>query len=233
MTILGIETATDRLSAALLVENTKVYERCEDSRITHCELLTGFILELVDEAGVSVDNIDCVAVSTGPGSFTGLRIGIATAMGLAYGLGIKTCGINTLMGLAWKAAEHGKLVCPLIDAKRSEVYTSLYRMGDEIPQTIMEPSAMPVSKLTEILRSKDEHITITGPAAETFRPMLEESSDVSVSIIPPDSAKPSARSIAEIGLITFSSEGGVHPASLKPLYLRRSDAEIARDSRSL
>ena len=107
---------------------------------------------------------------------------------------------------------------------------------------------MPFSKLTEILRSKDEHITITGPAAETFRPMLEESPDVSVdqkgfktvdrkglkpfSFIPPDSAKPSARSIAELGLIMFISGGSVHPASLKPLYLRRSDAEIARDSRN-
>jgi len=230
MIVLGIETATECLSAALLVENKKIYERRKNSRFSHCELLAGFISELVDEAGIFIGTIDCVAVSIGPGSFTGLRIGIATAMGLAYGLNINACGINTLMGMAWNIVEPGTLVCPIIDAKRSEVYTALYRTGNDIPQTIIEPLALPVSKLAEMLHKRNEKVTITGPDAEKFRIMLLKSPGTSVSFIPPDMAEPSAKSIAELGLITFRSTGGINPALLKPVYLRRSDAEIARDS---
>ncbi len=231
MIIIGIETATERLSSSLLVENDRIFERHVDSRSSHCELLTGFLLELVNEADVSFEEIDCVAVSVGPGSFTGLRIGIATAMGLAYGLGITACGINTLMGLAWNSVEPGTLVCPIIDAKRSEVYTALYRTGDDIPQTVIEPMALPITKLAEILLKRNEKVTLTGPAAEKFRNKLQDSLGISVSFIPPDSAQPSARSIAELGLINFRLNGGINPSSLKPVYLRRSDAEIARDSR--
>lgn len=230
MIVLGIETATERLSAALLVESKKIYERHKDSHSSHCELISGFILELVDEADVFMDSIDCIAVSTGPGSFTGLRIGIATAMGLAYGLSITTCGINTLMGMAMNAAAPGTQVCPVIDAKRSEVYTALYRTGNDIPHTIIEPLALPVSELADMLRKRDETVTITGPATEKFRYMLQESLGALVSFTPPDLAKPSAKSIAELGLKIFRSGRGKNPASLKPVYLRRSDAEITRDS---
>ena len=230
MIIIGIETATERLSASILIENEQILERHKDSHSSHCELLTGFILELVNEANITMDEIDCVAVSVGPGSFTGLRIGIATAMGLAYGLGIPACGINTLMGLAWNSVEHGKLICPVIDAKRSEVYTALYRTGDDIPQTVIEPMTLPVSKLAGILLDKNEKVIITGPAAEKFRDMLHESLGKSASFIPPDLAQPSALSIAELGLIHYRLNRSIHPGTLKPVYLRRSDAEIARDS---
>ncbi len=230
MIILGIETATDQLSASLLIENEQIIERHKDSHSSHCELLAGFILELVSEVNIAIDKIDCVAVSTGPGSFTGLRIGIATAMGLAYGLGIPACGINTLMGLACNHFEHGKLICPVIDAKRSEVYTALYRIGDDIPQTVIEPVTLPVSMLSGILLDKNENVIITGPAAEKFRDMLQESLGKSASFIPPDSAQPSAISIAELGIIHYRQNRSIHPGALKPVYLRRSDAEIARDS---
>jgi len=232
MIVLGIETATERLSSALLVENKKIYELHKDSHLSHCELLTGFILELIEEANISIDSIDCIAVSTGPGSFTGLRIGIATTMGLAYGLGINACGINTLMGMAFNTEAPGTLICPIIDAKRSEIYIALYRISNDIPQTIIEPLVLPVSELVDMLRERDETVTITGPATEKFRYMLQESLGTSVSFTPPDLAKPSAKSIAELGLKIFRSGGGENPASLKPVYLRRSDAEIARDYRS-
>ena len=230
MIVIGIETATERLSASLLLENDHILERHKDSHSSHCELLTGFILELVHEANITMDEIDCVAVSVGPGSFTGLRIGIATAMGLAYGIGIDACGINTLMGLAWNSGKHGKLICPLIDAKRSEVYTALYRTCDDIPQTVVEPIALPVSKLSEMLLKKNENVIFTGPAAEKFRTMLYESLGESASFIPPDLALPSACSIAELGLIHSRLNRCIHPGALKAVYLRRSDAEIARDS---
>jgi len=229
MNIIGIETATERLGAALIA-GEEVYERHIDSRSSHCELLTGFIADLVKEAGITMNDIYGVSVSVGPGSFTGLRIGIATAMGLAYGLGIKTAGINTLSALAWNAADKGKLVCPLIDAKRSEVYTGIYRTGNYIPHSFIAPAAMSVDKLALKLLSLDEPVTITGPAAEQFRDTIEKVVGSSTVFIAADEAKPSALAIARLGQLMLRSGKGIHPSALQPVYLRRSDAEIARDS---
>ena len=229
MNILGIETATERLSTALITGGN-VHEQHRDSRSSHCELLTGFISDIVAEAGITMREIGGIAVSLGPGSFTGLRIGISTAMGLAYGLGIKTTGVNTLMGLAWNAASPGTLVCPLIDAKRSEVYTAIYRTGNDIPDIVMKPAAVPVAKLADILKLQGEPVTVTGPAAGQFREALEEASGDLLSFISPAMAQPSAVSIAQAGSVMFSRDGGVAPSALEPVYLRRSDAEIARDN---
>ncbi|MFC1528650.1 tRNA (adenosine(37)-N6)-threonylcarbamoyltransferase complex dimerization subunit type 1 TsaB [Candidatus Latescibacterota bacterium] len=229
MNILGIETATERLSTALIKDGT-FHERHNDSRLSHCELLTGFISELVTEAGITMNDIEGIAVSLGPGSFTGLRIGISTAMGLAYGLGLKAVGVNTLMGLAWNSAPPGTLVCPLIDAKRSEVYTAIYRTGNDIPDVVIKPAAVPVAKLADMLRLQGEPITVTGPAAGQFRKTLEETAGASLSFVPSEMAQPSAVSIALVGSAMFNRNRGVTPSALKPVYLRRSDAEIARDN---
>ncbi|MBN1293522.1 MAG: tRNA (adenosine(37)-N6)-threonylcarbamoyltransferase complex dimerization subunit type 1 TsaB [Candidatus Latescibacteria bacterium] len=228
MIIIGIETATERLSASIIIEGEKKFELHKDSRSSHCELLTGFIMQLTGNHGVNLKSVDCIAVSTGPGSFTGLRIGIATAMGLAYGLGINTVPVNTLAALVWKTAPVNTLVCPLIDAKRSEVYTGLYRLTDGIPQIICEPAAVPVTKLGEILRSTTEQVTITGPSAEKFHNILINAEMVPISIAPVSKLKPSALAVAELGTLIFRESGGVNPALLQPVYLRRSDAEIAR-----
>lgn len=230
MTVLGIETATERLGAALLIEHDhRLYERHVDSRTSHCELLTGFVMEIVREANIPIDELDCVAVSIGPGSFTGLRIGIATAMGLAYGLGIPVCGISTLEGLAAQVAISGELVCPLIDAKRSEVYTALYRGSQNNPREVKSPCTLQIAELEDTLRSTGETITVTGPAAAMFESYLTEALGSSVAFTSPAEAKPSAAAIAALGLAIHRSGKSIHPAALKPLYLRRSDAEIARN----
>jgi len=230
MTMIGIETATARLSVALRRPDGHITERYKDSGLSHCELLTGFILELIEDACLSVDDIECIAVSCGPGSFTGLRIGIASAMGLAYGIGKPVCGIDTLMGLAWNAAVHGSLVCPIIDAKRSELYTAIYRVGYDIPHILMKPTTIPVNNLVEKLSSFDEPITVTGPAAGQFCDTLGRHPDNRISCIPDHSAQATARSIVELGNMIYLHNGGTQPALLKPLYLRRSDAEIGYSS---
>jgi len=232
MTILGIETATERLGAALVTRDGRLFERHTDSRSSHCELLPGFITELSAESGVPLDRIEGIAVSAGPGSFTGLRIGIATAMGLACGLGIPACGVNTLAALAWNAAGGGALVCPLIDARRAEAYTAVYRIGMGEPETVVEPAAVPIARIAVILAGLGEPVTLTGPAAGTFRPIIEAAGELPLEFLSAESAKPSAVAIARLGRIIFASGGGGSPASLSPVYLRRSDAELVKPKRS-
>jgi tRNA threonylcarbamoyladenosine biosynthesis protein TsaB len=232
MNILGIETTTERLSAALLIDNFRILERREDTRSAHCELLAKFVTDLTEEAGISLEMLDGIAVSIGPGSFTGLRIGIATAMGLSYGLGVKTCGVGTLEALAWNTGIREGLVCPLIDAKRAEAYTAIYRMNSERPEPVVEPSAVPMTKLAELFTDLKEPVTITGPAVEKFRPLLESAQGPKRIFMSSENAKPSAVSVAQIGVLIFEAGMGVGPAELEPLYLRRSDAELAKMKRS-
>jgi tRNA threonylcarbamoyladenosine biosynthesis protein TsaB len=236
MITLGIETATPRLSAALIVDGESPFkgERYTDSPSSHCELITGFISDLVHEAGLPLDRIDTVAVSIGPGSFTGLRIGIATAMGLAYGLGKPVAGIGTLLALAYRITEPGALVCPLIDAKRKEVYSAVYRIAghDELPKTVFEPSALPVATLADKLNSLGEPVTLTGPAVPLVKNTLATTLELSLKTAPQELHPVSALAVAEIGSFITKAGGTVVPELLKPLYLRRSDAELARDARS-
>ena len=232
MTILGIETATERLSTALVIGNNKSMERNTDSRSSHCELLTGFIMEMIDESGITHESIDGISVSIGPGSFTGLRIGIATAMGMAYGLGIDTVPVSTLAALAWKATDPGTLVCPLIDAKRQEAYAAVYRITKHIPEILFEPAAMPVDKLGELLLTFDEKVIVNGPSADLFKDKLTGICGDLLTFILPQFSKPSALAVAELGELLFRNGGGMNPALLEPLYLRRSDAELIRDKRS-
>lgn len=234
MTILGIETATPRLAVALTSDANPPFsgDRHTDSRSSHCELINGFIGELLAESGISLDSLDAVAVSTGPGSFTGLRIGIASAMGLAYALGIETCPVPTLMGLAWQAAAPGSLVCPLIDAKRREAYAAVYRCHeDALPEEVISPAACPVEQLAEKLIGLGEPVTLVGPAATLFAPLLTEHLGSTVISEPVSDTQPSASSIAAIGRLMASSGRTIAPAALTPLYLRRSDAEIVRDQK--
>jgi tRNA threonylcarbamoyladenosine biosynthesis protein TsaB len=228
MTILGIETATERLGAAILTGDGRLFERHTDSHSSHCELLAGFITELAEESGAPPGRFGCVAVSTGPGSFTGLRIGIATAMGLSYGLGIPACGVNTLAALAWGSSTPGVLACPIIDAGRGEVYAAVYRLTGGVPETVVEPAAIPIAHLADILRRTGEPVTVTGPASEARRPLLEASGGPLLSFAGHEMSKPSAASVARLGLLLFESGMGGSPASLTPVYLRRADAEFAK-----
>jgi tRNA threonylcarbamoyladenosine biosynthesis protein TsaB len=232
MNTLGIETATERLGAALITADGRAFDRHIDSRSSHCELLVGFISELVGEAGITLNEISGIAISVGPGSFTGLRIGIGTGMGLAYGLGAETCGIDTLAALAWNTGREGALACPLLDAKRQEAYTAVYRIGSGLPEVIIEPAAVPVSRLAEVLAGLGEKVIMTGPAADSFRPLFEAADGLSLEFIEPERAKPSAAAIARLGIRVFESGGGHNPAELQPVYLRRSDAEYAKMKKS-
>lgn len=228
MNIIGIETATSRLNAALITADGTVRERHTDSRSSHCELLTGFIMELTADAGITLNDIDLVAVSIGPGSFTGLRIGISTAMGLAYGLGVDTVPVDTLEAIAWHTNGTGKLVCPVIDARRREVYTALYRLTGGIPDIIHEPAAMPVIELSCLISGMEESCTVTGPAAPVFRTTLEKAVTYPLTFTEDDGSLPSAVSIAHLGKLHADRGEAIPPSELEPVYLRRSDAEIAR-----
>jgi tRNA threonylcarbamoyladenosine biosynthesis protein TsaB len=142
--ILNIETSTEVCSVSLAENGNCVHKKESAEGMNHSRLLTVFIDELFAESNISMKKLDAVAVSKGPGSYTGLRIGVSVAKGLCYGLGIPLISVNSLESLGVYAAmnytqfsevkpESGPLFCPMIDARRMEVYTALYNSnGEEI-----------------------------------------------------------------------------------------------------
>ncbi len=138
--ILQIETATTVCSVALAKDGGVVGFKQLDERNIHAEIITLFIKELVTAAGISFDDLDAIAVSCGPGSYTGLRIGVSTAKGLCFALDKPLIAVETLTAMAYgiiaTGQYNGRLLCPMIDARRMEVYTVLFdQTGNKIEPT--------------------------------------------------------------------------------------------------
>ncbi|MGM9738154.1 MAG: tRNA (adenosine(37)-N6)-threonylcarbamoyltransferase complex dimerization subunit type 1 TsaB [Candidatus Cryptobacteroides sp.] len=145
--IIYIETSTALCSTALSIDGRIVSER-KDAERRHASLTAPFVKEMLDEQGLKVQDCDAVCVSMGPGSYTGLRVGVSTAKGLCFGAGIPLLAVSSLEVLVWQAAAHNllpegcKYVVPMIDARRMEVYTAVYapdgRMISEIEPKIID-----------------------------------------------------------------------------------------------
>lgn len=171
-TILNIETSTEVCSVALAKNGTLLYLKEESEGLSHSKLLTVFIEDLLKENNIDIKQLDAVAVSKGPGSYTGLRIGVSVAKGLCYGLNIPLIAVDSLKALGFHAALNANeemLFCPMIDARRMEVYTALYNsQGKEIKPVsaeIIEPDF-----LSDLLA--DNKILFFGNGAEKCKTQI-------------------------------------------------------------
>ena len=147
--LLAIETSSLVSSVALLHEQTLRAELTIQARLTHSEQLMPHIADMLDKASVGKADIDGIAVSIGPGSFTGLRIGLATAKGLAFAWQTPIVGIETSTSLAWNFVGNADKICPLIDAQKGNVYASVYKWNRGILETLDDVSVMPLETAAE------------------------------------------------------------------------------------
>ena len=237
MKLLALETATRAGSVALLAGDRFVGEREFDSReegvVAACDRLLG-------EAGLGAHELDGIAASVGPGSFTGVRIGVAAAQGIALAAGIPTVAVGTLEGMAWLAREsdwgmQGAFLLPSVDARRAEVYAALYRVVAETdPELLWGPEAISCVTLADRFAEALPRGgmvaagVLAGDGAALLAPLFPESGGWSR---PTPLARPSARGIARAGAKRLAAGEGVGPEGLQPVYLRKSDAEIQREKR--
>jgi tRNA threonylcarbamoyladenosine biosynthesis protein TsaB len=171
-TILNIETSTEVCSVALAKDGKLFFKKEETEGLNHSKLLTVFIEDIFKENNIDLKELDAVAVSKGPGSYTGLRIGVSVAKGLCYGLNIPLIAIDSLEVLGFHAAlntNEEMLFCPMIDARRMEVYTALYNaQGKEIKPVSAE--IIETDFLSELL--KDNKILFFGNGAEKCKEQI-------------------------------------------------------------
>jgi tRNA threonylcarbamoyladenosine biosynthesis protein TsaB len=212
--ILSLETATTNCSVALASDGKVIAARSINSGYSHAEKINVFIQEVIDQANVSLKQLSAIAVSSGPGSYTGLRIGISTAKGLCYALDLPLIAINTLDAMAYgMKAGSNELLVPMIDARRMEVYSAVY---DAEKKRLSEPAAIIVDeRYYSDFRSKNI-LLLAGDGADKCQELFQ--SEPSVKIQP--SFMPQAEFMATLAEQKFRNSEFENVALFEPFYLK-------------
>ncbi len=213
--ILNIETATTVCSVSLAKDGEVLAYREQNDGYSHAEMVSPFINEIMDELKLEAKDLDAVAVSEGPGSYTGLRIGVSTAKGLCFALDIPLIAVSSLQSMALEAAQkhadHDVFV-PMIDARRMEVYTHQFD-GDNKALTEIEAKVLDESSYKDELLTK--RLLLCGDGSAKCKDLL-----VSENCTIDDSILPSSRSMASLSYRKFKAEEFVDTAYFEPFYLK-------------
>ncbi len=232
MKILGIESSSLVASAAIVTDDILTAEYTVNFKKTHSQTLLPMIDEIVRMTETELETIDAIAVSGGPGSFTGLRIGSATAKGLGLALKNPLIHIPTVDAMAWNLWGARGLVCPIMDAKRNQVYTGIYRMENGL-EAVKEQCAMDMGALAEELNRLGEPVIFLGDGVPVYKEIIEECVKVPVAFAPAHLNRQRAAAVAALGAIYFAEGKTETAAEHGPDYLRKSQAERERLGESL
>lgn len=230
MKILAIESSGSAASAAILEDENIIMEKKGPFKITHSETLMPLIKECFDESGLEPADMDLIAVSGGPGSFTGLRIGSATAKGLGFALGKDLVHVPTLDAMAMNCVRSGRIAVPMMDARRGQVYTGIYEFEDGFPKAVLEGCAMDAGELMDMINAKypSGRVIFLGDGADAFKDLILDRCRVDYAFAEGDDAYQRASSVGLLGLRKAKNGGIVSAADEAPVYLRPSQAERVR-----
>lgn len=223
MKILALDTSSITATVALLDDNKLIGEYTLNYKKDHSQRLMPMIEGLLRACDTGVKEIDVFAVSLGPGSFTGLRIGIATMATMAQALDKQIVGVPTLEALAHNLHHINGLICPIIDGQRDQVYTGLYRWLNGKLVEIMENQLIKIDRLIDILGEKEDKIYFLGDGLDRFAESLREGLGDHFLLPPARLQIPSASTLGQVAKNKIK-EGIL--LDIVPIYMRRSQAEI-------
>ena len=224
MKVLALETATLAGSIAILDDVEGLIGEVKVSvKIAHSERLMPSIEWLLKASALSIKEIDAFAVSIGPGSFTGLRIGLSTVKGFAFATGKPVVPVRTLDAFARIVPFCSHLICPMLDARKNEVYAALYRWDNDMCiKTMPETSIRP----DELLKDMNGPVVFMGEGARIYRKVISDILKTGAIFASPLQMSPSASTVAEIAVEMMKQGIAADPISLTPFYIRKSEAEI-------
>lgn len=225
MNILAIDSSGLVASVAILRDGVLAGEYTINYKKTHSQTLLPMLDEVVKMIDFDLNTLDAIAVAAGPGSFTGLRIGSATAKGLGLALKKPLISVSTIEGLAFNFYRVKGLICPIMDARRNQVYTGIYRYEENELVTVLEPCAISIDELIEKLQELNEEVIFTGDGMPVFEVVLREKLGQKCDFAPPHFARQRAGAIACLGAKYFSAGKVESAEEHKPVYLRLSQAE--------
>jgi len=225
MMVLGIETATRAASVALVSEEEILAEYILSGVKSHAEQLLRGIDQILSDTGKSLTECAGIAVSVGPGSFTGLRIGVSTAKALAWAANLPIVGISTLRAMAANIPHAAYPICPVLDARKREVYTALYKWVEgELQAVIPEQVVSAADMIHQLDRSLK--IIFIGNGSRLYQGMIQEQFGKQAEFSPQSHDCPRASTVASLGLKRLLAQQFDLVQTLVPTYLRPSDAEI-------
>lgn len=227
MRILALDSSGLVATVALVEDEQTIAEYTVNYKKTHSQTLLPMLDEIVKMTEFDLSTIDAIAVAGGPGSFTGLRIGSATAKGLGFALDKPLIHIPTVDGMAYNLFGSAGLICPMMDARREQVYTGIYRFESDF-EIVEEQMAVAVQELIEKLNTYGERVTFLGDGVPVYKKQLEEGLEVPYSFAPAHVNRQSAAAVGALGMKYFA-EGKIESArEHQPDYLRLSQAERER-----
>ncbi|HIQ97748.1 MAG TPA: tRNA (adenosine(37)-N6)-threonylcarbamoyltransferase complex dimerization subunit type 1 TsaB [Candidatus Limivivens merdigallinarum] len=233
MKILALDSSGLVASVALVEDENLLAEYTVNYKKTHSQTLLPMLDEIARMVELDLNTVDAIAVAKGPGSFTGLRIGSATAKGLGLALDKPLIGVPTVDGLAYNLYGTDKLVCPLMDARRSQVYTGVYRFCGRKLHALKEQVAVPVTEIIDFLNEQKEEVIFLGDGVPVYRQVIEDAMKVPYSFAPAHVNKQRAGALAVLAE-QYLSEGKTETArEHQPEYLRLSQAERERAEKGL
>jgi tRNA threonylcarbamoyladenosine biosynthesis protein TsaB len=222
--VLGIETATSLASVGIVVEDRVAAERAVPMRGSHARTLLPLIDDALHGAGMALRDLDRVAVSIGPGSFTGLRIGLSVAKGLALADRLAVVGVPTLDAYARAIGPRDGLVCPVLDARKGEVYAAAFRWQDGEPIRVVAPIAIAPGRFAAHVQGP---CTLVGDGVDAYAALWAGVFGERAELVPFAALPPSGAVVAACG----SAGAACSPdelAQLEPSYCRPSEAEVGR-----
>lgn len=229
MIVLSIDSSSKVATVALLDENNLIAEYTLNNKLEHSTLIMDIIDKLLIDSNLSIDDVDGFVVSKGPGSFTGLRIGMATVKGLSFGANKPYVSISSLDALAYSVASFDGIICPIMDALRDSVYTCLYKSNNGNLEKILDYSALELDELINLLKDKDEKVIFTGDGLIKHRNYLLEKLPNS-SLAPNHLSLIRASSLGELGMKLLLNNT-YDELNSSPLYLKKPQAQRELEKR--
>ena len=227
MLILALESSAKAASVALMEDESLIAQYSQCSGLTHSRTLLPMVEDMLKNTEKKIADVDLIAVAHGPGSFTGIRIGVSTVKGLAWASDKKCVGVSTLEAMAWHGVSAGGLICPVMDARRSQVYNALFETdGDGRPVRLTEDRAVSLAELAGELKDYECAPLLVGDGAKlTYDYLTNEG--IACRMAPANLLYQSAWGV---GMAALGKDAG-SADDLLPVYLRLSQAERERQER--
>ena len=224
MTILAIDTSAKAASVCLAAEDKIIGEFFINTSLTHSQTLVPMVEQLCKKSEVSMEDIGAVAVNAGPGSFTGVRIGVAAAKGIAFQRSLPCVSVSTLESMAYNMLGGDCVVCALMDARCSQVYNAMFRVKGDSVERLCDDRAISLTDLKLDLRNYTEKVVFVGDGAQIAFKSLENPPE-NVFLAPMNRITQTASSVACAAFKQINKGNTLTPAELMPVYLRLPQAQ--------
>lgn len=231
MKLLVLDSSGLVASVALLEDERLIAEYTTGNKLTHSQTLLPMLDEIIRRTTFDMEDVDAIAVAMGPGSFTGLRIGAATAKGLGLALNKPVIPVPTVDGLAYQLFGVSSLICPMMDARRKQVYTGFYRFHGDQMEVVKEQCAQSVQDTLEQLKAYGEPVIFLGDGVPVYRKEIEEAMGADAVFAPAHANRQRAGAVGALAEVYYRKGIWQSADAFAPEYLRKSQAEREREER--